>query len=201
MKKISILDRLVLLATAHAAGFQIIKGLEGCGFWPSLYFTITFGAIILSCLLLILFGFDILGHRMVVVAATLIPLSLSTGIVSVYLPRFHAAYATFAAAGFILIVVTRIFSTDRTATVALVWIHGIAGLMIFAAPLILSINGITPPLFALVGIGGGVNGLAGLLLAFLRMDRPLLSQERIYSLMPALLLFTTALFLIGMSAD
>jgi hypothetical protein len=198
MKKISILHRLILLAAAHMAGYQIIKGLEGFGVWPSLYFTIAFGAIILSCLLLILFGFDILGHRMVVVAATLIPLSLSTGIVSVYLPRFHAVYATFAAAGFILIVVTRIFSTDRTATIALAWIHGIAGLMIFVAPLILSINGTTQPLFALVGIGGAVNGLAGLLLAFLRMDRPLLSQERIYSLMPLLLLVTTVLFVIGL---
>ena len=200
MKKISILDRLVLLATAHAAGFQIIKGLEGCGFWPSLYFTVAFGAIILSCLLLILFGFDILGHRMVVVAATLIPLSLSTGIVSVYLPAVHAAYAGFTAAGLILIVVTRIVDSGKTATVVLATVHGIAGLVIFSLPLILSIKGAAPPLFVLVGIGGAVFGLAGLLLAFLRMDKPLLSQARIYSLMPLLLLVMTVLFVIGMNA-
>ena len=201
MKKISILDRLILLATAHLAGYQIIKGLEGCGLWPSLYFTIAFGAIILSCLLLILFGFDILGHRMVVVAATLIPLSLSLGIISVYLPRFHVVYAAFAAAGFILIVVTRIFDTGKMATIALASVHGIAGLVLFAVPLTLSISGTAPSLFALAGIGGAVFGLAGMLLAFLRMDKPLLSQERIYSLMPLLLLVTTALFVIGMSAD
>ncbi len=201
MKKISILDRLVLLAAAHLAGYQIIKGLEGYGFWPSLYFTIAFGAIILFCFLLILFGFDILGHRMVVVAATLIPLSLSIGIISIYLPRFHAAYAAFAVTGFILIVVTRMFDTGRAATIALASVHGIAGLVIFAVPLILSISGTTPPLFALIGFGSAVNGLAGLLLAFLRMDRPLLSQERIYFLMPLLLLVTTALFVIGMAAD
>lgn len=201
MKKISILDRLILLAAAHLAGYQIIRGLEGFGFWPSLYLTIAFGAIILSCLLLILFGFDILGHRMVVVAATLIPLSLSLGLVSVYLPRFHAAYAAFAATGFILIVVTRISDTGRAATISLASVHGIAGLVIFTVPLTLSISGATPPLFALTGAGGAVFGLAGLLLAFLRMDRPLLSQERIYSLMPLLLLVMTTMFVAGMAVD
>ncbi len=201
MKKISILDRLILLAAAHMAGYQIIKGLEGFGIWPSLYFTIAFGAIILSCLLLILFGFDILGHRMVVVAATLIPLSLSLGLVSIYAPRFHIPYAIFAAAGFILIVVTRIITTGKMATIALASVHGIAGLVLFAMPLALSIRGATPPLFVLTGIGGAVFGLAGMLLAFLRMDKPLLSQARIYSLMPLLLLVTTALFVIGMSTD
>ena len=201
MRKISILHRLTLLAAAHLAGYQIIRGLEGFGVWPSLYLTIAFGAIILSCLLLILFGFDILGHRMVVVAATLIPLSLSLGLISLYLTRFHAAYAAFAVTGFILVVVTRIFDTGKMATITLASVHGIAGLVIFTLPLILSIRGNVPPLFVLVGFGGAVIGLAGLLLAFLRMDKPLLSQERIYSLMPLLLLVMTALFVIGMNAD
>jgi len=198
MKRISILDRLILLAAAHVAGYMIIKGVDGYGFLPSLYLTTGFGAIILSCLLLIIFGFDILGHRMVVVAATLIPLSVSLGLVSVYLPRFHTAWALFAAAGFAAVALTRILDAGRIATIALATVHGAAGLVIFALPIVLVARGSAPARLIMAGLGGGVMGLAGLLLAFLRMDRKILTEEGILSLLPLLLLATTTLFALGM---
>lgn len=49
----------------------------------------------------------------------------------------------------------------------------------------------------LVGVGGAVIGLAGLLLSFLKLDRPVLPEKTILSLLPALLLLTTTAFVAG----
>ena len=77
--------------------------------------------------------------------------------------------------------------------------HGIAGLTIFILPIVLVVRGVAPAAYVLVALGGADFGLAGLLLAFLRMDRPIIPQNRIFSLLPILLLVTTAMFVIGMN--
>jgi hypothetical protein len=59
-----------------------------------------------------------------------------------------------------------------------------AGLIIFILPIGLSLKGIVSPQFSLVGIGGGLIGLTGLLLMFLKMGKPILSQKAIYSIFP-----------------
>lgn len=199
--KMPIVNRLILVAAGHLAGYQIVSGIDGYDAWTTLYYTIAFGVLVLACLLLIIFGYDILKNVMVVVIATLIPLSLSMGIISSYLPEFRAAYFVFVVAGFFLILITRRSQAKRTATISLAAVHGLAGLIIFIIPVVLSIGGVAPPLFSLVGAGGAVIGLAGLLLAFVKMGKPIIAEETIYRIFPALLLLMTALLVAGMAAD
>ncbi|KPK95127.1 MAG: hypothetical protein AMJ88_02015 [Anaerolineae bacterium SM23_ 63] len=78
-------------------------------------------------------------------------------------------------------------------------VHGTAGLLIFILPIVFSLQGVARPGFILVGIGGGLIGIGGLLLAFLRTGRPLLSAKTIYTVLPVLLLMMTVAFVIGLA--
>jgi hypothetical protein len=60
-------------------------------------------------------------------------------------------------------------------------------------------QGFARPGFSLVGVGGGLIGLGGLLLSFLRAGRPILSRVMILRLLPGLLLLMTAAFVAGFS--
>jgi len=200
MIKMSIWNRLILLITGHLAGYEVVKGIEGYDIWVTVYFTISFGVLILACLLLILFGFELLDNDSVAVISTLIPLGISLGIIKEYYPELHITYVIFAIAGFILIIITRIFKKGKLDTIVLSVVHGIAGLIVFIIPIVLSITGTTKSLFSLVGVGGALIGIGGMLLAFLRTGKPILSKETIYNLFPLLLLVMTALFVSGLSA-
>jgi len=199
MTKMTILNRIILLITGHAAGYMIIAGIEGLDIWTTFFYTIAFGVLVLSCLLLMLFGFEILDNTLVVVVATLIPLSLSLGIISSYLPEYKFVYLIFAVLGLALIFFTRIRETGKLAIVILAVVHGLAGLVITFLPITLSLNNITSIWFSLVGLGGALIGLTGLLLAFLKMEKAIVSQKLIYNIFPILLLVVTALFVVGMS--
>ena len=93
--------------------------------------------------------------------------------------------------------ITRLSITGKSATLVLAVVHGIAGLIIFLLPIILSIQGTMPVGFSLVGLGGALIGMGGLLLAFLRAGQPILSQETILTLLPVLLFLMTAAFVAG----
>ena len=105
----------------------------------------------------------------------------------------------FAVLGFLAIGITRYLTPGRIATIALALVHGIAGLLIFILPIVLSLQGKARPGFVLVGIGGGLIGIGGLLLTSLRTGRPLLSAKTIYTVLPALLLIMTGAFVAGLA--
>jgi hypothetical protein len=79
-------------------------------------------------------------------------------------------------------------------------VHGVAGLIITLLPISLSLTGRAPAAFALVGVGGALIGGGGLLLAFLKAGRPIISQRMILAALPWLLLLTTAAFVAGFAA-
>ncbi|MGD9487901.1 MAG: hypothetical protein AB7W47_07765 [Calditrichaceae bacterium] len=199
MKKINAVDRIVLLLTGLLAAYQVVEGMHGYEFWTTFYYTTAFGVLLIAGLLIILFGFDILDSPMVVVVATILPLTLSLGLISNYLPEYHSGYSIFAIAGFILVAVTRYTTGGKSATISLAIVHGIAGMIIFLLPIIFSIRGNTNPVFAFVGLGGALIGLGGLLLAFLKAGKPILSRDLIFMILPLLLLLMTASFVIGFS--
>jgi len=125
---------------------------------------------------------------------------LSTGLVTQYLPKWGTAYLIFAILGFLIIVVTRYTTEGAAAVIPLAVIHGIAGLTIFLLPIILSVKGAVPGGFAWVGIGGALIGVGGLLLAFLKSGKPILSQKAILTVLPGLLLLMMAAFYAGFAA-
>ena len=196
--KMSALDRILLLLTGLLAAYQVAVGINGLGALPVIAYTIAFGVLLVAGLLLIILGFEVLGSPVVVIVSTIIPLSLSLGLVWQHLPALRTPYLVFAMLGFLAVVATRVFpAPGKIPVLALALVHGIAGMVIFLLPLILSWQGQVKPFFALVGLGGALIGLGGLLLSFLKTGHPVLSQAAILKILPGLLLAMTACFVAG----
>lgn len=197
MKTISVFDRILLLLTAFLAAYQVAFGIDGLDTFAIVCYTIAFGVLLIACLLMIILGFEILESPLVLIVSTIIPLSLSLGLVWEYLIDFRLLYISFAILGFLAVIITRRFTPGRVAVLVLAVVHGISGIVIFLLPIFLSIGGITAPGFALVGVGGALIGIGGLLLSFLKTGRPILSREAILTLLPVLLLLMTIAFVAG----
>jgi len=197
MKKVTILDRLLFLVTIVLASYLIVQGFTGFSWAETVLLTVAMGVLVIASLLLLLFGFEILENKAVVVVATITPLSLSTALIFAYLPHFSTIYGVFAILGFLAILFARFSASSKAAAMVLAPVHGVAGMIIFLLPLIFSFSGRTQSSFALVGIGGALFGIGGILLAFLKSGKPLLPAETIFSILPALLAVTTACFVLG----
>jgi hypothetical protein len=196
--KMSPLDRILLLVTGLLAAYQIAVGMDGLSTLPTIAYTIAFGVLLVAGLLLIILGFEVLDSPIVVIVSTIIPLSLATGLVWEHLASFRTLYLVFAIVGFLAVTFTRSIPTPgKIPTFVLAIVHGIAGMTIFLLPIILSVQGKTPPLFSLVGVGGALIGVGGLLLSFLKAGRPILSREMILKVLPGLLLLMTICFVAG----
>ena len=199
MKKMSILDRIFLLITVLLAAYQIVVGVEGSPNLSLWAYTIAFGVLLVACLLLLIQGSEVLESPLVVIVSTIIPLSLSLGLVWEYLPDWGVPYLIFVIVGFLAVAITRFVAPKKVATFTLIIVHGIAGLIIFILPIFMSLRGDIPAGFALVGAGGALIGVGGLLLSFLKAGKPILSQETILTILPGLLFLMTAAFVAGFS--
>ncbi|MCI0478691.1 MAG: hypothetical protein L0Y55_20810 [Anaerolineales bacterium] len=196
-KKISALDRVVLLATGLLAAYQIVVGVDKVHALAGVAYTLAFGVLLIAGLLLIIFGFDALASPHVIVVAALIPVGLATGLIAQFIPEWGGAFALLALVGLLALAITRYRAPKKIATLVLILTHGSTGLVIFVLPLASSARGDAPPGFALVGVGGALIGIGGLLLAFLKTGKPLLSEKMILTVLPGLLLLMTALFVAG----
>ena len=201
MKKISILDRILLVGTVLLSAYQIVIGVDGGASLAVIGYTVAFGVLLVASLLIIIMGFDVLDSPLVVILSTLIPLGISLGLVVDYFPQYTTFYLAFAVVGFLAVAVTRYLSPRPSGIITLIIVHGISGLLIFLLPLYLVAMGIAPTGFILVSIGGGLIGLAGLLLSFLKAGKPILEREAILSVLPILLLLTTLSFVAGFAAQ
>jgi len=199
MKDITILDRILLLCTGLLAAYQIAIGIDGLDTFVITSYMVAFGVLLVAGLLLIILGFDVLNSPIVVVVSTLIPLSLSMGLIAQYLPTFKVPYLIFTCTGFLAILITRYAQPTNLATIVLAFVHGIAGLLIAFLPLSLALRGEVELGFIFVGLGGVLIGIGGLLLSFLRVGKPLLSARIIFTILPGLLLLMTACFVAGMA--
>lgn len=195
--KISPLDRVLLLITGILAAYQVAVGIDGFDTVPIIVYTIAFGVLLVAGLLLIILGFDVLDSPVVVIVSTIIPLSLSLGLVWQH-ASFGTLYLIFTIIGFLAVTLTRSIPTpEKIPTIVLALVHGIAGMTIFLLPIITSMQGQTQPLFSLVGVGGALIGIGGLLLSFLKTGRPILSRDTILKVLPSLLLLMTICFVAG----
>ena len=201
MKKISMLDRILLLITGFLAAYQIVVGIDNAGTLSMSAYTVAFGVLLVAGLLLIILGFDVLDSPLVVIVSTIIPLSLSLGLVTQHLPSWQTAYIIFVVLGFLLVIYSRFKMEGAMAVIPLATVHGIAGMIIFLLPIIFSLQGKASPGFAWVGVGGALIGVGGLLLAFLKSGKPILSKDIILTVLPGLLLLMTAAFVLGFSAN
>lgn len=196
--KMSGLDRILLLLTSLLAAYQVSIGIDGLSTLPIIAYTIGFGVLLVAGLLLFILGFDVLDSPVVVIISTIIPLSLALGLAWEYLASFRGPYLLFAIIGFAAVIVTRSFPMPgNLPVIVLAIVHGVAGLTIFLLPIIFALTGQAKAGFALVGVGGGLIGIAGLLLSFLKTGRPILSRETILKVLPGLFLLMTATYVAG----
>ncbi len=200
MKDITVLDRTLLLITGLLAAYQLMAGIAGKPPLALAAYTVAFGVLLVAGLLIIIMGFSVLDAPSIAVIASLIPLGLSLGLVAEHMPQGKEAYLVYTILGFLAILATRYTGPERIGVTVLSFFHGISGLVIVALPLWLSLQGLTPGRFAFVGLGGGLIGIGGLLLSFLKTGNPILDQDTILTLLPGLLLLMTVCFVIGFSA-
>ncbi|KAA3647333.1 MAG: hypothetical protein DWQ07_07480 [Chloroflexi bacterium] len=198
--KITKLDRGLLLITALLCAYQIAVGVDDFATIPIILYTITFGVLMVASLLILILGFEILENPLVVIVSTLVPLSLSTGLISQFYPDYILGFALFSIAGVLVVSYTLFFAPSRWAIGILILVYTITGLIIFGLPIYLSVQDVVVGDFALVGVGGALIGVGGILLSFLRVGKPILSHDVILSVLPALLLSTTAAFVAGFAA-
>lgn len=180
------------------AAYEIVVGIEGLNSISVWAYTAAFGVLIVASLLLIIYGFDILESQLVVIIAAIIPLGFSLALITEYLPQSSSAYLVFVVVGFLAIIGTRTFASPRAATIVLSIVHGISGLVIFVLPIALTLAGTTPLSFLFISLGGALIGIGGLMLAFLKSGKPLLPSEKIFKLLPWLLLLMTTSFALGL---
>jgi hypothetical protein len=207
-RKLNPLERILFLTIALLAAYQVAVGIEGLGNLETILYTTGFGILLVASLLLMILGYDILGTPPVVLLATLIPLSVSAGLVTQFTPQYTYPYLAFSLVGLIAIFVSRYglpLRTDvknkpgKVATGVLAVVHGLSGIIIFFMPLSLAWRAVVPAGFVLVGFGGALFGLTGILLFFLRSGMSPLSEESILSFLPIILLLTSAAFTAGFS--
>ncbi|MBI9045694.1 MAG: hypothetical protein JEZ06_14485 [Anaerolineaceae bacterium] len=196
MQKMSISDRVLLFLTALLASFQVMGGIEGLGVKAISSYTVGFGALLLAAILMAIMGFEVLESPFVVIVSTVIPLSIAMGLVSSYFPLLEIPFLIFTILGLIAVISTR-FYWKKLATFSIILVHGIAGLIIFILPISLSLSKVAPLSFTIVGVGGGLIGIGGVLLSFLKVGKPLLSAEKVHGVLPGLLFIVTLLFVIG----
>lgn len=195
--KISTLNRIFLFGASLLSAYQVVVGIEGHSSVAILCYTIGFGVVLVACLLMVILGLDVLESPLVVILSTVIPLSLSMGLIAEFSSVWLPVYLTFSGLGLLAIILTRVVRLGKIAIVVLAIVHGIAGLVIFGLPIFLALKGTVPVGFILVGAGGALIGLGGLLLFFMRAGSPLVTKSSIYKIFPALILVTISAFVAG----
>jgi hypothetical protein len=164
----------------------------------NLYYLMGFAVLLVSGLLLIFLGLDILASPYVLTVASLIPLGISMGIAEQYFPSWKKAYKWFAVIGFLAIAITSIAGMAELKKIAVPLFHGVAGLVIFLGPFFA--KG-APKGFWWVGIGGLLIGLGGIALAFISVGAQLLffSPAFVMLILTPLLFLMTGAFALGFS--
>ena len=200
----TVFDIIILLLTGLTATYLLFR------FWKRWswekkyyvwYYIMGFLVLLVSGLLLIFLGYDILGTPFVLTVASLIPLGISMGIAEQYYPQWKKYFKWFATLGFLAIAIAAFAGIDLLRKIAVPLFHGVAGLVIFLGPFFAkkAAKG-----FWMVGVGGALIGIGGIALAFLTIGKPLLgifTADLVFTILSPLLLLMTLAFAWGFVKD
>jgi hypothetical protein len=198
----NLFDRIVLLLTGLTALYLLYHFFSRYSKHKALhdiYYMLGFGVLLVSGLLLIVFGWGILDSPYVLTVATLIPLGIAMGLMNQYRPSSKKYFSWFALVGLLAIAVTSVAGLGLR-RLAVPIFHGGAGLIIFLLPFFVKDSA---PGFWMVGIGGALIGLGGIALAFLVSGSQLLffSQKVVLMILAPLLFLMTLAFTFGFQKD
>lgn len=199
-------DRIILLLTGLTALYLIWRFYGRYTKSKALYdvyYLMGFIVLLVSGLLLIFLGWDILASPYVLTVASLIPLGISMGIAEQYYTSWKKAFKWYALIGVLVIAIASIGGMSTLRKIAVPLFHGVAGLIIFLGPIFAEKNGKAAKGFFWVGIGGALIGIGGIALAFLTLGSQLLffSQEVVLTILAPLLLLMTLAFAWGFMKD
>ena len=198
-------DQIVLLATGLVAIYLLWRFYSRYAKTKKLhdiYYMMGFAVLLVSGLLLIFLGYDILASPYVLTVASLIPLGISMGLMNQFFPEYKKIYSWFALIGLLAIAVTSITGSPLK-KIAVPLFHGVAGLIIFLGPILVERAGRARKGFFFVGVGGALIGLGGIALAFLSAGGQLLffSQAFVLMILAPLLLLMALAFAWGFMKD
>jgi hypothetical protein len=202
------LDRILLLATGACALFTMFKLISRRQKGKAdLYHIIALSVLLVSGLLLVVFGWDILGlmgsglsNRLVAIVASLIPFSWATGVVVTAFPKADKGYLALMSVGLALIVLSRFLDNPAMARVVYPIFHGTAGLTIVVLPILTRKRSSMRPTYLLVSLGGLLISVGGLALSFLLAGRQLafFSTDLVLMILAPLLLLVTIAYSTGL---
>jgi len=198
----TMLDRVFLLLTGLIALYLVWRFVEDyrkTKAAPNLYYILSFAVLLVAGLLLIAFSYAILASPWVVIVATLIPVCLSLGLVFEFYPSLGKLYFVVAVVGLIAMGVSRFTSPAGLATVLLIIVHSLAGLIIVFTPILAVRKGTAPGGFIGVTVGGILIDVGGVALAFLKLGKQLLffSEELVFAILAPLLFLMALCFAWG----
>lgn len=194
------INRILLFLMVMLAAYEVVVAGNSQQMIATWAYTVGFGSLVISGLILIVIGYETFQRPLVVTIATIIPLAISLGLIADFFPAFTTYYLLFAIAGLLVVATTRVIDNAQKSAFFLAPIHAISGFVIFFTPIYLSFQNITPPGFLWVSTGGALIGLGGILLSFLRSGKAILSQQAVFRLLPALLFLTTLCFVLGFNS-
>ncbi|HHB90152.1 MAG TPA: hypothetical protein ENK60_02455 [Anaerolineae bacterium] len=198
----TLLDQIALLLTGLVALYLVVRFFNDYRQHQgthNVFYMISFLVLLVAGLLLIAFTYDILGSPWVVIVSALIPICLSLGLVYEFYPNYGKLYLVVAIIGLIAMGVTRFTGPPTLATIFLIIVHSIAGILIILTPILAARQGLTSGGFIGVSIGGILIGLGGVALAFLKLGKQFLffSQEFVFTILAPLLLLMVLCFAWG----
>ena len=169
---------------------------------PNIPYMVSFIVLLVSGLLLIFFGWEILPRPEIIVVTTLIPLGLAVGLIcEFHKEKLGKSYKLFAVVGLIAIILTRFIPEVPRGLqiVAIASVHTVFGLTVFLVPIFAIKAGKAPKGFVFVTIGEVLIGLGGIALTFLKSDKQLLffSPEFVMMILAPLLLLMALAFTYG----
>ncbi len=162
----------------------------------------SFLILFVSGVLIILFDFTILEEPLVPVVAAFIPACLAIGLFfAVWNDKpFGLYYTIFTIVMVVLLALVRLDLLPGFAvlsTPVLMGLHIPSGLFLVGIPLYTAFTKETEMTSIFFSIGGLLISFGGVLLAFLKLDIPILSGEQIFAILPLLLVIVGVFFVLG----
>jgi len=197
------IDRLFLLFTALTAFYTIFRLTRTTEKTKkSLFHLIALLVLSVSALLLMIFGWEILGlmgdgisNKIIAVVASLIPFAWAIGVTGDINLKLVRYYLPLMVTGLVLITISRFTDLANFARIIYPIFHGFAGLSIIALPPLMIKKTDLNRSYLLVSLGGLLISTGGMALAFLTSARQLLFfSADVVLMILAPLLFLTTLF-------
>lgn len=120
-------NRILLFLMVLLAAYEVIiagNSQEVIATWA---YTLGFGSLVISGLVLLIIGYETFQRPLVVTIATTIPLAISLGLTVDFFPSFTIYYLLFAIAGLFIVATTRFMDNSQKSVMFLIPIHGISG--------------------------------------------------------------------------